>query len=100
RPKANASAYYNRESFYSINFLCAVDSYSKFKHISFGFGSFHDSRIFRNSNLRSYCEYPDSLGLHVVGDSAFRSFVEVKTPSIVDSNDVDDAVSKQRVLVE
>lgn len=62
-----------------MDHLCAVDANLKFRYIRFGFGSQHDSRIFRNLQLLTYGESFTERNFHTVADAVFKSFSGVKT---------------------
>lgn len=81
-----------------VNFLCAVDYRKRLRYISFGFGSAHNARIYRNSTLRTYLNGISNFNFHAVGDAAFRGFDGVSTPN--PRINFDNELEKQRVTVE
>lgn len=73
RLKTNPGVYYNRKGFHSINFLCAIGANMKFRFISFGYGSAHDSRIYGNFFLNIYGAEINNQVFHFLADYAFNS---------------------------
>src|SRR5699024_2018244 len=99
RPNVDSGLYFNRKGYYFVNYLCAVDFNYRFRYVTFGFGSAHDSRIFRNSTLADYCSNLSHSNVHIVADAAFRSLDGVKTPND-DENINNIELEKQRVIIE
>ncbi|KAG0437586.1 hypothetical protein DMUE_3604 [Dictyocoela muelleri] len=80
----------------------AVDHNMKFRYLTFGYGSSHDSRVYRSSPLRKYIE--ELNGYHAIADKAFSSFTNIMTPIRTENTDEDRKFNKnlglQRVIVE
>ena len=57
-----------------MNVVCCVDHHFRFRAITYGFGSSHDARIYRNLNMRHLVESITDSNCFVFGDSAFRGF--------------------------
>ncbi|RVD91795.1 putative nuclease HARBI1 [Tubulinosema ratisbonensis] len=99
RPYNNGHLYYSRKGFFSINFLCAVDYKMRFRFITFGFRSSHDSRILINSQLYEYCSIINNNNFHVVADCAFRFFTGITTTNNYEEH-LNNELEKQRIVVE
>ena len=104
KPSSRPFSYYNRHDVFSITFLCAVDYKMRFRAISYGYGSSHDSYLYRISNLRNLIEDIDDPHIFIVGDPAFRGFERIRT-AISTNNEpltpfLESSLSKQRIKVE
>ncbi len=104
KPSRSGFSFYNRHDVFSVTFLCAVDYKMKFRAITYGFGSSHDSFLYRNSNMRDMIENIEEDEIFIIGDPAFRGFDRIKTTSSTMSmpltREMEYALSKQRMKVE
>ena len=102
-PRESSECYYNRQQYYSINWLIAADAKKKIRYITNNIGSAHDSRILRTSlNLLDFLNnLPQEM--HIIGDKAFRGHEKIWVPGVttnIESNDFDNQLAKQRLIVE
>ncbi|KAG0439958.1 hypothetical protein DMUE_2089 [Dictyocoela muelleri] len=74
----------------------------RFRYVTFGYGSAHDSRVYRCSSLRRYVE--NLSHYHVIADNAYSSFLNIKTPIRVENSENDRIFNRNhrlhRVTVE
>ena len=82
--------------------FCFLDFRGKIRFITNGYGKYHDSRIYRNSdNIQNYVEVLPP-GFHILGDAACRGLRNItiaENYERMDSN-ISNNIKKQRVTVE
>ncbi|XP_032690661.1 putative nuclease HARBI1 isoform X2 [Odontomachus brunneus] len=83
-PSVDANSYINRKGFHSINVQVVCDSFGRFTHVYAGqVGSVHDSRVFRNSSIARFVEFPEEYfpsNSHIIGDAAYGIHPHVMVP--------------------
>ena len=104
KPKIESFRYYNRHQTFSITFVCVVDHLMRFRGITYGYGSSHDSFIYRTSNLRRLVEAINDENIYIVGDPAFIGFRNIKSTYNTRANllspEMEYNLCKQRIIVE
>lgn len=79
RPKTEGNDFFNRKGFYSLHFICLINPDMKFRALTYGHGSNHDSRVLRISKISERKEQlPENT--FIVEDRAFRAFSKIEIP--------------------
>ena len=104
KPKRDGMSFYNRKARFSLNFICAVDHKLRFRAVTYGSGSSHDSWVYRISRMREKIESIRYDDIYVVADSAFIGFNKIKITQSNTRNSLTPAqlysLSRQRIKVE
>lgn len=83
-PVEDANSYINRKGFHSLNVQVICDSRGLFTHCYAGqVGSVHDTRVFRNSPVARFLEFPENYfpnNSHIIGDAAYSIHPHVMVP--------------------
>ena len=104
RPSNNVFRYYDRSVSFSLNFICIVDYRKRFRGLTFGFSSTHDSFLYRSSNLKNLMDGISDENVYIVGDPAFINLQNIKSTYNTLNNPLsifeEESLCKQRVVVE
>ncbi|XP_071635288.1 putative nuclease HARBI1 [Temnothorax longispinosus] len=83
-PVEDANSYINRKGFHSMNVQVVCDSQGLFTHCYAGQpGSVHDARVFRNSPVARFLEFPEEYfpnDSHIIGDAAYGIHPHIMVP--------------------